>query len=138
MIKLLVDISLSPAWVDVLAKHGWSALHWSAVGDPRAEDRIVMAWARENGYVVFTHDLDFGTLLALTRASGPSVIQVRAHDVLPVHLEHVVVSTIRTYEAQLRAGAIVTVDESRGKVRVLPIGPATGAQPPEPLGQVEK
>jgi len=48
---------------------------------------------------VFTHDLDFGTLLALTRTSGPSVIQVRAHDVLPEHLEEVVVTTIRAYES---------------------------------------
>ena len=80
-----------------------------------------MAWARENGYVVFTHDLDFGTVLALTRAVGPSVIQVRAHDVLPTHLELVVVSTLRTHEPQLLKGAIVTVDESRGKVRTLPI-----------------
>jgi predicted nuclease of predicted toxin-antitoxin system len=46
-----------------------------------------MAWARENGHVVLTHDLDFGTLLALTRANGPSVVQVRAQDVLPQHLE---------------------------------------------------
>lgn len=81
-----------------------------------------MAWARENGHVVFTHDLDFGTLLALARASGPSVVQVRAHDVLPDHLESVVVAAIRTYESELRQGAIVTVDESRGKVRTLPIG----------------
>ena len=80
-----------------------------------------MAWARQNGYVVFTHDLDFGALLALTRATGPSVIQVRTHDVLPAHLELVVVTTLRTYEPQLRDGAIVTVDEARGKVRALPI-----------------
>ncbi len=33
-----------------------------------------------------------------------------------------VVSVIRTYESQLEEGAIVTVDESRGKVRILPIG----------------
>jgi len=46
-----------------------------------------MAWAREHVHVVFTHDLDFGTLLALTRASGPSVIQVGSQDVLPEHLE---------------------------------------------------
>ena len=121
MIKLLIDISLSPAWIDVFAKHAWSAIHWSAVGDPRSSDRTVMAWARENGYVVFTHDLDFGTLLALTHAMGPSVIQVRTHDVLPGHLEQIVVTAIRTYESQLRDGAIVTVDELRGKVRVLPI-----------------
>jgi hypothetical protein len=32
-----------------------------------------MAWARANGHVVFTHDLDFGTTLALTHAADPSV-----------------------------------------------------------------
>jgi len=42
-----------------------------------------MAWARANGHVVFTHDLDFGTTLALTHAAGPSVIQVRGQNVLP-------------------------------------------------------
>ena len=80
MSRLVVDISLSPLWVAVFAGHGWSAVHWSTIGDPGAKDRIVMAWARENGYVVFTHDLDFGTLLALTRGTGPSVIQVRTDD----------------------------------------------------------
>jgi len=122
VIELVVDVSLPPAWVDVFAKQGWPAVHWSAVGDLRAKDREVMAWAREHQYVVFTHDLDFGTLLALTRASGPSVVQVRAQDVLPDHLEAVVVSAIRRYEAQLQKGALVTVDEARGKVRMLPIG----------------
>ena len=126
MIKLVIDVSLSPAWVDVFTEHGWPALHWSTVGDPRAKDRVLMAWAREHGHFVFTHDLDFGALLALTRATGPSVIQVRAHDVLPEHLGHVVVATIRAYESQLMEGAIVTVDESRGKVRMLPIGSANG------------
>ena len=80
-----------------------------------------MAWARERGYVVFTHDLDFGTLLALTRAHGPSVIQVRAQDVLPKHLEGAVATAIRTYESQLQRGTLVTIDEARGKIRMLPI-----------------
>ncbi len=82
-----------------------------------------MAWAREHGHVIFTHDLDFGTVLALTRAVGPSVIQVRTHDVLPAHLEHAVVATIQTHAVHLLKGAIVTVDEARGKVRLLPIAP---------------
>jgi predicted nuclease of predicted toxin-antitoxin system len=96
VIKLVVDVSLSPAWVDVFAKYGWPAVHWSTVGAPRAKDRVVMGWAREHEHVVFTHDLDFGTLLALTRASGPSVIQVRTQDVLPQHLEDSVISTVRS------------------------------------------
>ena len=123
MIKLVVDFSLPLAWVDVFVAYGWPAVHWTSVGDPRATDRVVMAWAREHVHVVFTHDLDFGTLLALTRASGPSVIQVRSQDVLPEHLEQIVITTIRRYESQLQEGALVTVDESRGKVRLLPIGP---------------
>ncbi len=65
--KILVDMNLSPEWVEVFARHNPSAVHWSTVGDPRAEDPVLIEWARENGYVVFTHGLDFGTLLALTR-----------------------------------------------------------------------
>jgi predicted nuclease of predicted toxin-antitoxin system len=126
MIAVVVDINLSPTWVDVFTGHGWPAVHWSNVGDPRASDRTVMAWARAHGHLVFTHDLDFGTLLALTRDNGPSVVQVRAHDVLPVHLGQIVIKTIRTHESQLEKGAIVTIDESRGRVRILPIGSAKG------------
>ena len=36
-----------------------------------------MQWAITNGYAVFTHDLDFGTMLALSGADGPSVLPVR-------------------------------------------------------------
>jgi predicted nuclease of predicted toxin-antitoxin system len=54
-------MNLSVEWVAELAQHGWSAVHWSTVGDPRADDAVVMGWALANGYVVFTHDLDFGT-----------------------------------------------------------------------------
>lgn len=124
MISRLVDVSRSPHWVDVFAKEGWPATHWTTIGEPQAKDRIVMAWAREHSHVVFTNDLDFGTLLALTSASGPSVIQIRAHDVLPQHLGHTVVATIRAYESHLKKGAIVTIDELRGKVRLLPIAAA--------------
>jgi predicted nuclease of predicted toxin-antitoxin system len=68
-------MNLSPAWVPVLRAAGYDARHWSAVGDPRAPDPQIMEWARAHGHVVFTHDLDYGTLLATTRAEGPSVIK---------------------------------------------------------------
>ena len=53
-IKLLIDMNLSPDWVPVLKIHGWSAVHWSAVGDPRASDDAIMNWAVMNEYVVVT------------------------------------------------------------------------------------
>lgn len=64
--KILIDMNLSPRWVAFLTQAGWEAVHWSTVGDPRATDQSLMAYAREQGYVLFTHDLDFGILLALT------------------------------------------------------------------------
>jgi len=72
-IKILIDMNLSPDWAPVLQNAGWSATHWSTVGDLKATDRTIMDWAEASGYIVFTHDLDFGTMLALTHKSGPSV-----------------------------------------------------------------
>ena len=119
--KLLVDMNLSPEWVPVLQKHGWQAMHWSLVGDPRASDRVIMDWAAAHEYVVFTHDLDFGTMLALSHEAGPSVLQVRGENILPDHLEGLVIAALRQHEADLFSGALVVVDENRNRVRVLPI-----------------
>jgi predicted nuclease of predicted toxin-antitoxin system len=91
--KILVDVNLAPAWVDVLQAHGYDAIHWTQVGDPRAPDVKLMSYARQHDCVLFTHDLDFGTMLALTRAVGPSVIQVRAQAVLPEDLSEIVTTT---------------------------------------------
>ncbi|MDQ5824396.1 MAG: DUF5615 family PIN-like protein [Chloroflexota bacterium] len=118
--KILIDMNLTPQWEAVLAQHGWESRHWSNVGDTRATDQSIMEWARTNGYIVFTHDLDFGTLLAVTQAQGPSVIQVRTQDVLPSHLGTVVLGVLKQYEAALQAGALITVDESTSRVRLLP------------------
>ncbi|MBL8865739.1 MAG: DUF5615 family PIN-like protein [Planctomycetia bacterium] len=119
--RLLVDMNLSSEWTVELARQGWSAVHWSMVGDPRATDSEIMAWALANDYVVFTHDLDFGTMLALTRATGPSVLQVRGQNVLPEHMGPVVFVALRQHDADLAGGAIVVVDEKKLRVRVLPL-----------------
>ena len=81
--KLVVDMNLSSEWVPVLQRAGHDVLHWSTVGDVRAKDAEIMAWANQAGRTVLTHDLDFGTVLALTRGTGPSVVQVRTQDVTP-------------------------------------------------------
>jgi len=119
--KILIDMNLSPQWVKELARHGWQAQHWTAVGLPTATDESIMEWARANGYVVFTLDLDFGSLLALTHADGPSVIQVRAQDVMPQRLGALFANVLRQYESFLERGALVIVDEAKSRVRLLPL-----------------
>jgi predicted nuclease of predicted toxin-antitoxin system len=114
-------MNLSPGWVAFLKRNGWQAVHLSSVGDPRASDRAIMDWARANDYVVFTHDLDFGAILAVTRTEGPSVLQVRAQNVLPEHLGEVVIAALRQFAQQLEVGALITVDEGTSRARILPI-----------------
>jgi predicted nuclease of predicted toxin-antitoxin system len=119
--KLVVDMNLSPDWVPVLQAAGHDALHWSTVGDIRATDSQIMAWARKSGRTVFTHDLDFGTLLALTRETGPSVIQVRTQDVTPSAISPIVLGALEQFRAELEHGALLVVEESRRRVRILPL-----------------
>ena len=119
-LQIIIDMNLSPDWVPFLTAHGWKAEHWSAIGDPRATDSEIMAWSTINKRVVFTHDLDFGTLLALTHASGPSVIQVRTQDPFPDRLGPVVLAALQQHEPDLAEGALVVVDEANCRVRVLP------------------
>lgn len=120
-VSILVDMNLSVEWISLLQRAGWRATHWSSVGYPRAEDATIMAWAVANGYAVLTHDLDFGTALALTHAGGPSVIQVRTQRVLPEHIGPLILDAVRRFEAELSAGALVVVEPASSRVRVLPL-----------------
>ena len=120
-VKILVDMNLSPDWVEVLESNNISARHWSTVGDHRAKDRVIMEWARKNGHIVFTHDLDFGTLLALTQATSPSVIQIRTKNVLPEYLSRLVVSVIKQHEKELQRGALIILDDVINRIRILPL-----------------
>src|SRR5687767_13102083 len=95
--KIVIDMNLTPAWVPFLQGQGWEAIHWTEVGDNRATDHEIMEWARRNGSVVFTHDLDFGAILAATQAQGPSVIQVRGQNVLPASIGNLVTQTLTLY-----------------------------------------
>jgi predicted nuclease of predicted toxin-antitoxin system len=120
-LRFIIDMNLSPEWVDEFARYGWPALHWSSVGDPAADDATIMAWARSNDQIVFTHDLDYGTMLALTHATGPSVFQIRGQYVLPEVIGSTVAAAVRMYQAELTAGALVVVDVKKQRVRILPL-----------------
>ncbi len=120
-LRILIDMNLSPEWVGAFSRDGYDAVHWFTIGDPRATDDAIMAWARANGRAIFTLDLDFGTALALTHADGPSVFQVRGQYVLPHQMGPLVFAALRKYEPALIVGELVVVDEKKSRVRVLPL-----------------
>jgi predicted nuclease of predicted toxin-antitoxin system len=119
--RLLIDMNLSPRWVDMLVGAGLEAAHWSMLGPRDAPDVEIMGYARTHGYVVLTHDLDFGTILAATQGDKPSVVQIRAEDVNPEAIGKRVVAAVRQVRADLESGALLTVDTDRARLRILPL-----------------
>ena len=119
--KILIDMNLSPDWVEVLNRAGHDAVHWSTVGDARAPDTQLLDYARDHAQLLFTHDLDFSVLLASTRQTGPSVLQVRTHNLLPDAIGALVCSILADHAAAFQQGALASVDEASARVRILPI-----------------
>jgi predicted nuclease of predicted toxin-antitoxin system len=120
-VKLVLDMNLSPAWVSLLASEDWEVVHWSSVGSKRAPDVEIMNWASARGYCVVTSDLDFTAILAATGAGGPSVVQIRAQDLVPAVLGETLVRVIRDNQEHLLRGALVTLDVRGARLRRLPL-----------------
>lgn len=119
--KLLDDMNLSPRWVSLLGEAGFGAAHWSKCGASTTPDSEIMAFAKANGYVVLTHDLDFGAILAATHGEKPSVVQIRSEDTSPDVIGRQVVAGLRQVESELEKGALLTIDPGRSRVRFLPL-----------------
>jgi predicted nuclease of predicted toxin-antitoxin system len=119
--KLLLDMNIPEVWEPFLCAAGHAAMHWSRVGDIRAQDTEIMRWARAHGQVVFTNDLDFGALLYLTDALAPSVVQVRAEHIVPRVMGAAVLDALEITAPLLDTGALVTIDPRRHRVRALPL-----------------
>lgn len=120
--RVVVDVNLTPAWVDRLRAAGHEPQHWSEIGALDATDSEILSWAVEHGAVVLTCDLDFGAILAASRADTPSVVQIRARDVMPQAVGDQVTGVLLTFARELDEGALVSVNVETARVRILPLG----------------
>jgi len=93
--RFLVDVNLTPEWVTCLQVAGYGAVHWCQIGLVNALDEELIDHAAENNFIVFTQDLDFGSILARSGAAGPSVLQLREQEVDPQGIGDAVVAAIQ-------------------------------------------
>ena len=119
--NFLIDMNLTPRWCGGFERRGHSAIHWTSVGAATALDDEIMRWARAHQHTVFKHNLDFGALLALTHADGPSVVQVRTRLPSPENIGDALFQSIQGHVRVLERGALLTVYPDRSRVRLLPI-----------------
>jgi len=123
--KILLDMNLTPRWVQFLQAAGLESSHWSQVGRADAPDEEIMEYAASHDFVVLTQDLDRSAILAATKGKKPSVIQLRARNISPEAAGSTIIAALRHTIAELEAGALLTVDSDRTRIRILPLQPGS-------------
>lgn len=120
--RILVDMNLTPRWVNHLHDAGHQVDHWTSIGSATAKDREICEFAHASGYIVLTNDLDFPQILAHTRDSGPSIILLRGEPLVPEVRGAALLKVLAEFEQDLSRGAIVSIDLSGPpRARLLPI-----------------
>jgi predicted nuclease of predicted toxin-antitoxin system len=119
--KFLLDMGISPEAAAFLRGLGYEATHLHDEGLDTLPDPSILVKAREHGYVLLTHDLDFPELVAASRAALPSVVVFRLHDMKPESVNFHLRKVLDRAGPELERGAIVSVTDGLIRVRVLPI-----------------
>jgi predicted nuclease of predicted toxin-antitoxin system len=120
-VKLLLDQGLPRTAAEALGRVGFDAVHTGAIGLAKASDEDILERARREGETVVTLDADFHALLALSNAAAPAVIRIRIEGLWGPEIAAVISRVVAVCEADLLAGAMVTVDSHRIRVRRLPL-----------------
>ena len=119
--KLVLDQGLPRGAVRGLCEAGHDAVHVGELGMSRSTDTSISALAAEQGRVVVTLDSDFAKLLAVSRASGPSVIHLRLQHLDVAATGALLLRVLPEVEQDLESGAVVSVSKRGVRVRPLPL-----------------
>ncbi|HWQ70026.1 MAG TPA: DUF5615 family PIN-like protein [Patescibacteria group bacterium] len=126
--RFLADMGISMSTVRALRQQGHEVVHLREEGLGRLPDAAILAKARQEQRIVLTFDLDFGDLLALGGHEFPSVIIFRLHNEIPSFITITLLNVLAQRAQVLLEGAIMIVEDTRYRIRRLPIG-EMGEQP---------
>ncbi|MBI2265288.1 MAG: DUF5615 family PIN-like protein [Armatimonadetes bacterium] len=120
-LRFLANMNISPQTVQTLQQNGWDTIRVSQVLPVNAPDREILDYARSEGRVVVTQDLDFSALLALGGHSTPSLITLRLLSSDPQTVSGKLLEVFSDLETSIADGCAVTIEDTAVRVRRLPI-----------------
>ncbi len=120
--RFLADMGVSQQVVEWLRSNGHDAVHLRDEGLQRLPNGEIFQKAGREQRIVLTFDLDFGEILAASASQIVSVVLFRLRNTLTDFVIQRLDVVLNQSSADLSQGAIVIVEDSRHRVRKLPIG----------------
>ena len=124
--RFLTDMCVDVRIVRWLQEQEHDATHLRDEGLHRMPNGEIFKKAINEDRVVITFDLDFAEIAALTEGKKASVILFRLRNTRAPHVIERLSTVLEGSSEALEKGAVVVVEESRHRVRFLPIGETGG------------
>lgn len=121
-LKYMADMNISPLTVSILSRAGYETIRVNTVLSASVPDDQILAYARDNEYVLITEDMDFSALLAVNGYERPSVVSLRLSFSDPETVADRLMHVLPTCEVAMAAGCVVAISDEAIRIRHLPIG----------------
>jgi predicted nuclease of predicted toxin-antitoxin system len=108
--------------VEWLRSEGHEVIHLREEGFQRLPNGAIFEKAEAERRILLTFDLDFGEIIALSGSRSVSVILFRLHNTRTQHVIDRLKTVLKESTLALKHGAIIVVEESRHRIRRLPLG----------------
>jgi predicted nuclease of predicted toxin-antitoxin system len=120
--RFLADMGVSQRVVSWLKNEGHDALHIREENLLRLPNGLIFEKAYSEKRILLTFDLDFGEIVALSGGRSVSVILFRLRNTRTQHVIDRLKNVLIDAGHALEQGAIVVVEETRHRIRRLPLG----------------